>query len=136
MKDLGNVRYFLGSEIDKTVAGYFVSQRKYTLDLLADFGMQNATLVKVPMDCYLKLHPEKGEPLVDPHLYQNLLGKLINLNVTRPNITYHVLVLIQYMHKPMNVHMQAAKRVMRYLVNNPTQGILLKLVFSSGTRLL
>lgn len=125
MKDLGNVRYFLGLEIDKTPAGYFVSQRKYTMDLLANFGMQNATPVKVPMDCHLKLHPDKGEPLVDPHPYQQLLGKLIYLNVTRPDITFPVHVLSQYMHKPTNVHMQAAKRVLRYLVNNPSQGILL-----------
>ncbi|XP_074324109.1 secreted RxLR effector protein 161-like [Apium graveolens] len=77
------------------------------------------------MDIHLKLDPTKGDVLPDPHPYQRLLGKLIYLTVTRPDITFSVHVLSQYMHQPTNVHMQAAKRVLRYLVANPAQGILL-----------
>lgn len=77
MKDLGDVRYFLGLEIDKTNAGYFISQKKYTIDLLQEFGMLNATPVRVPMDIHLKLCPEKRDVLLDPHPYHRLLGKLI-----------------------------------------------------------
>lgn len=87
MKDLGNVRYFLGIEIDKTNAGYFLSQKKYTLDLLQEFGMLSTTPVKIPMDIHLKLDPTKGDILPDPHPYQRLLGNLIYLTVIRPDIT-------------------------------------------------
>lgn len=125
MKDLGDVRYFLGLEIDRSSAGFFISQKKYTMDLLAEFGMQDATPLKLPMDVHLKLTPTKGEPLTDPHTYQKLLGKLIYLTVTRPDITYPVHVLSQFMQNPTNVHMQAGKRVLRYLLTNPSQGILL-----------
>lgn len=87
MKDLGNVRYFLGIEIDKTNVGYFLSQKKYTLDLLQEFGMLSTTLVKIPVDIHLKLDPTKGDILPDPHPYQRLLGNLIYLTVISPDIT-------------------------------------------------
>lgn len=83
MKDLGDLRYFLGLEIDRSAAGFFVSQKKYTLDLLKDFPMQNAAPVKLPLDTHIKLTPDKGEPLVDPQPYQKLIGKLIYLTITR-----------------------------------------------------
>ncbi|KAL8154791.1 hypothetical protein AgCh_000231 [Apium graveolens] len=105
LKDLGNVR------------------KKYTLDLLQEFGMMSTTPVKIPMDIHLKLDPTKADVLPDPHPCQRLLGKLIYLTVTRPDIIFSVHVLSQYMHQPTNVHMQAAKHVLRYLVANPAQEV-------------
>lgn len=60
MKDLGAPRYFLGIKIDRPSSGFFLSQKKYTTDLLKEFGMQNATPLKLPMDAHLKLTPHKG----------------------------------------------------------------------------
>ncbi|WOG89729.1 hypothetical protein DCAR_0208967 [Daucus carota subsp. sativus] len=125
MKDLGNVSYFLGIEIDRSSTGFFLSQRKYTLDLLSEFGLQNSKSLKVPMDIHEKLTPTSGLLLTDPHPYQRLLGKLIYLTVTRPDITFSVHVLSQFMHSPTSDHMKAATRVLRYLAGNPAQGILL-----------
>lgn len=70
MKDLGSLRYFLGLEIDKSDQGFFVSQKKYTLDLLKEFDMHTASPLKVPLDVHLKLTPEKGNSLSDPTQYQ------------------------------------------------------------------
>ena len=125
MKDLGPVNYFLGLEISRSPAGFFVSQKKYTMELLEEYGVTNATPLKVPMDSHLKLTPTKGTILSNPHPYQRLVGKLIYLTVTRPDIAFPVHVLSQYMHQPTSVHMQTARRLLRYLVANPGQGILL-----------
>lgn len=125
IKDLGPVSYFLGLEIDRSSASFFVSQRKYTLDLLKEFGMMKATPLKLLMDANAQLTPDKGKLLTDPQPYQKLLGKLIYLTITRPDLAFPVHTLAQYMQRPTNVHMQSAKRVLRYLLNNPAQGILL-----------
>lgn len=125
MKDLGNVSYFLGLEVDRSEAGFFLSQKKYTLDLLVEFGLQHSKSLKVPMDVHDKLTPTSGNLLQNPHPYQRLLGKLIYLTVTRPDITFYVHVLSQFMQSPTTSHMQAAMRVLRYLAGNPGQGILL-----------
>ena len=125
MKDLGEVNYFLGLEIDRSQAGIFMSQKKYVMDMIKEFGMSNATSLKLPMDTHMSLTPDKGEPLDDPQPYQRLLGKLIYLTITRPDLSFPVHHLAQFMQKPTNVHMQAAKRILRYLIGNPEQGILL-----------
>lgn len=125
MKDLGSVNYFLGLEISRSPAECFVSQKKYTMDLLKEHGLSDANPLKVPMDTHLKLTPTKGTILPNPHIYQRLIGKIIYLTVTRPDIAFPVHVLSRYMHQPTTVHLQTAKRVLRYLVANPGQGILL-----------
>lgn len=127
MKDLGALRYFLGIEIDRNSTGIFMSQTKYTLDLLKEYGMINAKPLKLPMDTQLKLTPDKGVPFPDATRYQRLVGKLIYLTITRPDVAFTVQLLSQFMHNPTNVHMQAGKRVLRYLEGSPSQGILLAL---------
>ncbi|XP_048504111.1 uncharacterized mitochondrial protein AtMg00810-like [Beta vulgaris subsp. vulgaris] len=125
MKDLGALRYFLGIEVDRSNQGFFLSQKKYATDLVKEYGMHKARPVRLPLEANIKLTADLGDPL--PHLteYQRLVGRLIYLTITRPDITYAVHILSQFMHKPTTVHMQAAKRVLRYINNSPGQGILL-----------
>lgn len=125
MRDMGTPRYFLGLEIDRSSSGFFVSQRKYTTDLLKEYGMSNVTPMKLPMDVHLKLTPHKGDLLADPTPYQRLVGKLIYLTITRPDIAFSVHILTQLMQQPTTTHMQAGKRLLRYLAGNVGQGILL-----------
>ena len=66
-----------------------------------------------------------GTPLPDPEVYRRFIGKLIYLTVTRPDICYSVQLLSQFMQSPTSVHMQAVKHLLRYLLNAPSQGILL-----------
>lgn len=70
MKDLGEVRYFLGLEISRSPNGFFVSLKKYLVDLLKEYHLFDSKPSKLPMDSQLKLEPEKGEPLQDVHPYQ------------------------------------------------------------------
>lgn len=125
IKDMGPVSYFLGLEIDRSNVRFFISQRKYVLDLLKEFGMMTSTPLRLPWDAPISLTPDKGDSLPDPHCYQRLLGKLIYLTITRPDLSFPVHNLAQYIQRPTNVHMQAARRILRYLLTNPAQGILL-----------
>ncbi|GJZ75366.1 retrovirus-related pol polyprotein from transposon TNT 1-94, partial [Tanacetum coccineum] len=125
MKDLGEVNYFLGLEISKTAQGIFISQHKYTKDLLKKGGVLNNKPYKLPMDPNLKLQADVGTPLLDPEVYRRSIGQLIYLTVTRPYICYTVQLLSQFMQSPTFVHMQAVKHLLRYLLNSPGQGILL-----------
>lgn len=81
--------------------------------------------LQLPMDIHLKFTPEKGDMLTDPTVYQRLLEKLIYLTITRPYITFSVQLPSQYMHQPTTTHLQDAKRLLRYLIGNASQGILL-----------
>lgn len=125
MKNLGPVRYFLGIEVDRSSSGIFISQSKYTLDLLKEYGMINVKPLRLPMDSQLKLTHDKGVPMPDPSKYQKLIGKLIYLTITRPDVSFTVQLLSQFMHKLTSVHMQAGKRLLRYLAGTTKQGILL-----------
>lgn len=125
MKDLGELRYFLGLEISRSTAGFFVSQKKYTLDLIDEFNLSQSTPLKLPMDIHLRLSHDTGEYLHDPHPYQRMMGKLIYLTITRPDIAYSVNILTQFMQHPTVAHMEAAVKLLRYLKSNPGQGILL-----------
>ena len=125
MKDLGELSYFLGLEICKSAQGIFISQQKYTRELLQEGGVLNHKPYKLPMDPNLKLQADVGTPMTDPEVYRRFIGKLIYLTVTRPDICYTVQLLSQFMQAPTSVHMQAVKHLLRYLLNSPSQGILL-----------
>lgn len=87
--------------------------------------MMQSKPLQLPMESQLKLTPTTGEPLTDPGSYQKLLGKLIYLTVTRPDLAFPVQILSQFMHQPTTCHMQAAKRVLRYVIGTISQGLLL-----------
>ncbi|CAL8994323.1 unnamed protein product [Prunus brigantina] len=92
--------------------------------ILKDAKLLCATPIDFPMEKDLKLS-DKGEFLKDPAHYRRLVGCLIYLTITRPDITYYVHVLSMFMHAPRKPHMEAALCILRYLKNTSGQGILL-----------
>ncbi|KAL0561798.1 hypothetical protein IC582_002241 [Cucumis melo] len=126
IKDLGKLSYFLGIEIAHSTKGLFLSQRKYTLDLLKETGKLGTKPATTPMETNIKLNTEDGKPLSGISQYQRIVGKLIYLTVTRPDITFAVSIVSQFMHAPRTCHMEAINRILRYLKGTPGQGILMK----------
>lgn len=123
LKDLGDVKYFLGLEIAKSSTGICVSQRKYVLDLLSDFGYLGCKAASTPMEANVKLSMDEGVDLPDVSLYRRLLGKLLYLTLTRPDISYAVGRLSQFISRPKLPHLHAAQRILRYLKGNPGMGL-------------
>ncbi|KAM6566340.1 hypothetical protein CsatA_025468 [Cannabis sativa] len=124
LKALGTLRYFLGFEIARTKESLFLSQRKYTLQLLEDTGYIGSKPAKAPMDPRQKLDDQQGVLLDTPSNYRQLIGKLLYLTLSRPDITYAVNVLSQFMASPRTPHMQALQHLLRYLKGSPGQGIM------------
>ena len=125
VKDLGQLKYFLGIEIARSQKGIVLSQRKYVLDLLCETGMLGCRPASTPIDANHKLSAESGDP-VNKERYQRLVGWLIYLCHTRPDISYAVSVVSRYMHDPRSGHLDAVYRILRYLKNSPGKGLLFK----------
>lgn len=126
MKDLGNLRYFLGMEVARNQTGVSVSQRKYTLDFLNETGMLGAKPVETPMDANIKLETNSEDEPVDKGRYQRLVGRLIYLSYTRPDIAFAISSVSRFMHSPSNTHLQAVYRILKYLKGTPERGLLFK----------
>ena len=123
LRDLGPAKYFLGFEIAHNHTGISLNQRKYTLELLEEAGYLGCKPLSVPMEPNLKMSASSGTALPDASVYRRLVGRMLYLTHTRPDITYAVHKLSQYMSAPTDVHLQAAHRVLRYLKNDPGQGL-------------
>lgn len=123
LKDLGEVKYFLGIELFRTATGLHLRQQKYISDLLQKSNMSTAKPVSTPMSPTPKLSLKFGTCLENPSEYRATIGSLQYLSFTRPDIAYAMNKLSQYMHCPTDLHWSAAKRILRYLVGSLSHGI-------------
>jgi len=126
MKDLGVLKYFLGVEIAWSLNGFYLCQRKCALDIISEVGLLGAKPTLVPMKQNHRLTLSTSILLVDPESYRRLIGRLIYLCFTQPELSYCVHVLSQFMQQPKEDHWHVALRVVCYLKQNPGQGILLR----------
>ena len=126
MKDLGLLRYFLGIEVARNKTGMYLSQRKYALEIIEEAGLLNSKPANFPMEQNHRLALSESPLLSQPEKYRRLIGRMIYLGVTRPDLAYSVHVLSQFMQSPREDHWQAALRVVRYLKGSPGQGLLLR----------
>ena len=124
VKELGESWYFLGLEVARGKEGIFISERKYTLDLLKETGKLGCTPASTPLEPNWKNKEEEEEHLVDKGMYQRLVGKLIYLSHTRPDITYVVGIVSQFMHSPTKRHLEATYHILKYLKGTPGKGLL------------
>ena len=131
LKDLGNLKCFLGLEVARSAKGISLCQKTYALDILSDSGMLGFKPVNTPMEQNLKLSQSGGDSLDDPLVYKRLAGRLLYLTVSRPDISYSVKKLSQFMAKPTSLHLAVAYRILRYIKGTLGQG----LFFSSSSNL-
>jgi Reverse transcriptase (RNA-dependent DNA polymerase) len=123
MKSLGRLKYFLGIEVMRSERGITLSQRKYILDLLAEVRMLNCKPADTPVIQNLKLEENAEQAPTNKERYQRLVGKLIYLSHTRPDIAYAIGLVSQFMHNPSEEHMEAVTRIIIYLKGTPGKGI-------------
>ncbi|KAG7534176.1 Integrase catalytic core [Arabidopsis thaliana x Arabidopsis arenosa] len=126
LKDPTDLTYFLGIEATRTSKGLHLMQRKYIIDLLVKTNMLDAKPVSTPMAPLPKLTLSSGTPLDDAAQFRMVLGSLQYLAFTRPDIAFVVNRLSQFMHRPTDLHWQAAKRILRYLAGTVSHGIFLR----------
>jgi hypothetical protein len=131
VKDLGNLHYFLGVEVQHTNSGLFLSQRRYIEDLLRRTNMHEAKPISSPMSSSIGISAFIGDPMEDPSLYRSTVGSLQYLSLTRPDLAFSVNRVCQFMHHPTKLHWQAVKRILRYLKHTITHDLLLKRTLSS-----
>jgi len=123
MNELGLLTYFLGMEVTQSDEGYFFCQKHFSLKILDNFAMANCKPVSTPMIQGQKLMKEDGAPKTDGKAYRSLVGSLLYLTATRPDILFALNYLSTFMQDPSQIHLVAAKRVLRYLRGTARFGI-------------
>lgn len=125
LKDMGVLHQFLGVEVIPTPTGLFLTQRQYIHNILESCHMDGAKVVTTPMASSSVLTLDDGSPATDATEYRRVLGLLQYLAFTRPDISFFVNKLSQFMHAPTLFHWQAVKRVLRYLKGTIHHGLFL-----------
>ncbi|KAL7598636.1 hypothetical protein Lser_V15G26849 [Lactuca serriola] len=126
MKDLGRLNHFLGLELSYQHDVIVLHQRKHSTDLLNKFGMLDSKPAVTPMDANVKFSATTGRELEDASMYRNIVGRLIYLTLTIPNIAFAVGVLSRFMQNPRKPHLDAVRRVLRYIKMTLNWGISFK----------
>jgi hypothetical protein len=123
MSMMGVLTFFLGFQIKQVKEGTFISQTKYTHDILKKFGMDKAKPIKTPMGTNGHLDLDLGGTSVDQKVYRSMIGSLLYLCASRPDIMLSVCMCARFQAAPKDCHLRAVKRIMRYLVLTPNLGL-------------
>jgi hypothetical protein len=123
MSIMGELTYFLRFQVKQLKDNTFISQTKYTQDLLKRFGMKDAELAKTLMGTNRHVDLNKGGKSVDQKAYRSMIGSLLYLCASRPDIMLSVCMCARFQSDPKECHLVAVKRILRYLVSTPCFGI-------------
>ncbi|KAG8495625.1 hypothetical protein CXB51_013396 [Gossypium anomalum] len=115
LKYLGQLSYFLGIEVTRTSRGVFLSQKKYIIDLIQRASMAKSKPSPTLMVTSCKLSAHEGTPIEDERLFRSVVGALQYVVITRPDIAFSVNKACQFMHRPLDTHYKAVKKILRYL---------------------
>ncbi|GAU38467.1 hypothetical protein TSUD_151900 [Trifolium subterraneum] len=135
MTDLGKMKYFLGIEVHQTKEGIFITQMKFATEILKKFGMENCNKVSSPIVPGCKLVKNENGKASDAKVYKQMVGSLMYLLATRPDLAFSVCLVARFMERPTELHVAAIKRIMRYLKGSISFGILYKRNFCEKLQL-
>ncbi|GJR73687.1 retrovirus-related pol polyprotein from transposon TNT 1-94 [Tanacetum coccineum] len=123
MSMMGKISFFLGLQISQSPRGIFLNQLKYALESLKKYGMESNDPVDTPMVEKSKLDEDPQGKAVDPTHYRGMVGTLMYLTVSRPDITFYVCMCARYQAKPTEKHLHAVKRIFKYLRGTVNRGL-------------
>ena len=118
----GELKYFLGFQVKQRQEGTFIFQAKYTQDILTKFGMKDAKPIKTPMGTNGHLDLDTRGKSVDQKVYRSMIGSLLYLCASRPDIMLSVCMCARFQSDPKESHLTAVKRILRYLAYTPKFG--------------
>jgi hypothetical protein len=122
MTDIGLMTYFLGLEVTQKEEGIFISQSGNTKDILERFKMESCNLISTPVENGVELRKSKVGN-VDPTCFKNLVGSLRYLTCTIPDLLYEVELISRYMETPDQSHLNAVRRILRYIKGTINEGM-------------
>ncbi|KAM0038591.1 putative RNA-directed DNA polymerase [Helianthus debilis subsp. tardiflorus] len=131
IQDMGQLSYFLGIEVVRSGSDLILSQQKYINELLARANLSKAKPVPSPCTTSASLSLGDSSPFADPVKYRQMVGALQYVTLSRPDITYAVNKVCQFMHSPTENHWSAVKRILRYLHGTSNHGLLISSSSSS-----
>jgi hypothetical protein len=123
MKDLGELHYFLSIEVIHSPKGIWLLQRQYALNKLSEYGMTGCKPISIPLEQNVKLSADEGDLMEDTTVYKRIVGSLIYMTITRPDLSYAVGVVSQFMQTPRKPHLDAVRRILRYIKHTLQCGI-------------
>jgi hypothetical protein len=123
MSMMGELQFFLGLQIKQSKEGTFVHQAKYTKDIVRKFKMEDSKAMTTPMSTTTALDADEEGEHVDQKEYRSMIGSLLYLTATRPDIQFSVCLCACFQASPRTSHWQAVKRIFRYLRHTPDFGL-------------
>nr|GEU55470.1 hypothetical protein [Tanacetum cinerariifolium] len=123
MSMMGKISLFLGLQILQSPRGIFLNQSKYALESLKKYGMESSDPVDTPMVEKSKLDEDPQGKTIDPTHYHGMVGTLMCLTVSRPDLTFIVCMCVRYQAKPTEKHLHAVKRIFKYLRGIVNRGL-------------
>lgn len=123
MKDLGALRRYLGVDFVSTDQGVLMHQAEYSSHLISEYKLHNSRPAKTPLPEGLTLSAETNTQAIDPTTYCQLVGKLIYLTNTRPNLSFAVGLVSRFMSQPQQAHWDAAIHILKYISGTMDLGI-------------
>ncbi|KAK2411518.1 putative mitochondrial protein [Trifolium repens] len=124
MSMMGELKFFLGIQINQTEKGTFIHQSKYIKDLLKKFNLEDCKPMNTPMHPTSSLGIDESEGKVDQKLYRGMIGSLLYLTASRPDILFSVCLCARFQSDPRESHLTAVKRIFRYLKSTCNIGLL------------
>ncbi|GJS07648.1 retrovirus-related pol polyprotein from transposon TNT 1-94 [Tanacetum coccineum] len=123
MSMMGKISFFLGLQISQSPRGIFINQSKYALESLKKYGFESCDPVDTPMVEKSKLDEDKEGNVVDPSHYRGMIGTLLYLTASRPDLQFAICMCARYQARPTEKHLNAVKRIFRYLKGTVHRGL-------------